>query len=135
MGAWPTPSALQVSQAVSRIRAAKLPDPRQLGNAGSFFKNPIVPDTLADALLAKHPALPRYPAEPGFSKLAAGWLIDQCGFKGFRQKDAGVHTLQALVLVNHGNASGAEIHALAQTIQTTVMERYGVELEAEPIIL
>jgi UDP-N-acetylmuramate dehydrogenase len=135
MGCWPTPSAMDVSHAVARIRTAKLPDPRKLGNAGSFFKNPLVSDAEADALQARYPTLPRYPSVPGYSKLAAGWLIDQCGFKGHRHNDAGVHTQQALVLVNHGHATGCEIQALAQTIQATVKARFGVQLEAEPIIL
>lgn len=135
MPSWPHPGPVDVSRAVIAIRSAKLPDPRTLGNAGSFFKNPLVADAVAEKLVAQHPGLPCYPAGNGNSKLAAGWMIDQSGFKGYRQGDAGVHTRQALVLVNYGNASGSEIHALAQKIQATVLQRYGVQLEAEPIIL
>lgn len=132
---WPQPDACDVSRAVSAIRTAKLPDPRELGNAGSFFKNPVVSEAHAEALLRRYPDLPCYPAGPGRRKLAAGWMIDQAGFKGLRRGDAGVHARQALVLVNHGQASGAEIHALAQSIQAAIRERFGVELEAEPVIL
>jgi UDP-N-acetylmuramate dehydrogenase len=132
---WPNPDARDVGRAVSAIRRAKLPDPRMLGNAGSFFKNPVVSQAEADALALRYPALPRYPAGAGRCKLAAGWMIDQAGFKGMRRGDAGVHARQALVLVNHGQASGAEIHALAQAIQAEIHARFGVELEAEPVIL
>lgn len=129
----PTPQ--DVSEAVIRIRSSKLPDPAELGNAGSFFKNPVVPQAQAEALLAEHPALPHYPAGDGRVKLAAGWLIDQCGLKGHRDGDAGVHARQALVLVNYGKASGGDIRALAQKVQAAVRQRFGVALEAEPIIL
>ncbi|MBV8646240.1 UDP-N-acetylmuramate dehydrogenase [Paludibacterium sp.] len=132
---WPTPTPGDVSQAVINIRKAKLPDPSELGNAGSFFKNPVVPQALADALAGAHPSLPRYPAGPGQCKLAAGWLIEQAGFKGHRQGDAGVHERQALVLVNYGAASGSEIHALAQAIQAEVERRFGVRLSPEPVII
>lgn len=132
---WPHPDARDVSRAIIAIRSAKLPDPRMLGNAGSFFKNPVVSAEQADALAQRYPELPRYPAGPGRYKLAAGWMIDQAGFKGLRRGDAGVHARQALVLVNHGQASGTEIHALAQSIQAEIRARYGVELEAEPVIL
>ncbi|TDR82277.1 UDP-N-acetylmuramate dehydrogenase [Paludibacterium purpuratum] len=135
MPSWPAPTPLDVSQAVVNIRSAKLPDPRKLGNAGSFFKNPVVPQADADALAARYPALPRYPAGNGQCKLAAGWLIEQSGFKGFRQGDAGVHERQALVLVNHGSASGREIRALAQAIQDEVERRFGVRLAPEPVII
>ena len=135
MPSWPASSPLDVSRAIVTIRSAKLPDPKDLGNAGSFFKNPLLPDTKADALIAKHPGLPRYPMGNGLSKLAAGWMIEQSGLKGYREGDAGVHARQALVLVNYGHASGAQIRALAEKIQATVQQRYGVRLEAEPIIL
>ena len=95
----------------------------------------MVSEAHAEALLRRYPDLPCYPAGPGRRKLAAGWMIDQAGFKGLRRGDAGVHARQALVLVNHGQASGAEIHALAQSIQAAIRERFGVELEAEPVIL
>lgn len=133
IGAEPTPS--QVSEAVIHIRNSKLPNPAELGNAGSFFKNPIVPSASAEALLATYPRMPHYPAGPGREKLAAGWLIDQSGLKGYRVGDAGVHAKQALVLVNYGNASGREIWALAQQVQQTVQQRYGILLEPEPLVL
>ena len=126
-------SASDISRAVIAIRQSKLPDPAVLGNAGSFFKNPIIRQELADALIARLPTLPHYPAGEGRVKLAAGWLIDQAGLKGYRQGDAAVHDKQALVLVNHGSASGADILALAAHIQQTVQTRYGVTLETEPV--
>ncbi|MDE1712557.1 UDP-N-acetylmuramate dehydrogenase (plasmid) [Chromobacterium amazonense] len=129
----PTPS--DVSRAVIAIRQSKLPDPAVLGNAGSFFKNPVVSAAQAEQLLASHPQLPHYPAADGRVKLAAGWLIDQCGLKGYRDGDAGVHAKQALVLVNYGEASGAQLHALARKVQEAVRERFGVALEPEPLIL
>ncbi|PXX49158.1 UDP-N-acetylmuramate dehydrogenase [Aquitalea magnusonii] len=128
------PTPLDVSDVVMAIRASKLPDPAVLGNAGSFFKNPVVEQGQADALLQRFPALPHYPAGPGRVKLAAGWLIEQAGLKGYRQGDAGVHARQALVLVNHGQASGSQMWALARHVQDAVRQRYGVELEAEPLV-
>jgi UDP-N-acetylmuramate dehydrogenase len=128
------PTPLDVSDVVMAIRASKLPDPAVLGNAGSFFKNPVIEQSQADALLQRFPALPHYPAGPGRVKLAAGWLIEQAGLKGYRQGDAGVHERQALVLVNHGQASGSQMWALARHVQETVQQRYGVELEAEPLV-
>ncbi|OHX14403.1 UDP-N-acetylmuramate dehydrogenase [Chromobacterium sphagni] len=129
----PTPQ--DVSRAVIAIRRSKLPDPAALGNAGSFFKNPVVSRARAEALLAAHPKLPHYPTADGQVKLAAGWLIDQCGLKGYRNGDAGVHQKQALVLVNYGQARGEEIHALARQVQDAVAQRFGVRLEPEPLIL
>ncbi|WP_137009418.1 UDP-N-acetylmuramate dehydrogenase [Aquitalea aquatilis] len=128
------PTPLDVSDVVMAIRASKLPDPAVLGNAGSFFKNPVIEQVQADALLQRFPALPHYPAGPGRVKLAAGWLIEQAGLKGYRQGDAGVHERQALVLVNHGQASGSQMWALARHVQDAVRQRYGVELEAEPLV-
>lgn len=128
------PTPLDVSDVVMAIRASKLPDPAVLGNAGSFFKNPVIAQSQADALLQRFPALPHYPAGPGRVKLAAGWLIEQAGLKGYRQGDASVHERQALVLVNHGQASGSQMWALARHVQETVQQRYGVELEAEPLV-
>lgn len=130
----PQPTPLDVSDVVMAIRASKLPDPAVLGNAGSFFKNPVIEQSQANALLLRFPALPHYPAGPGRVKLAAGWLIEQAGLKGYRQGDAGVHARQALVLVNHGLASGSQMWALARHVQETVLQRYGVELEAEPLV-
>lgn len=126
-------TAADVSAAVCRIRRAKLPDPARLGNAGSFFKNPAVPAAQAAALAAAHPAMPRYPQSDGTVKLAAGWLIEQCGLKGRSIGGAAVHDKQALVLVNTGRATAADVAVLAALVQNTVAERFGVELESEPV--
>ena len=120
-----------IRQTVIRIRESKLPDPAVLGNAGSFFKNPIVDASLAEDLLDDHPAMTHYPATEGKIKLAAGWLIEQCGWKGFRRGDVGVHDKQALVLVNYGNATGREIYDLSEEIKQSVVAKFGVELERE----
>ncbi len=129
----PTPQ--QVSTAVIAIRRRKLPDPAQIGNAGSFFKNPVVSAAKRDALLAQQPALVSYPQADGSYKLAAGWLIDQCGWKGKSLGAAGVHDQQALVLVNRGGATGAEVLELAEKIRTDVAARFGVEINPEPVIV
>lgn len=126
------PTALDVSRAICSIRSEKLPDPAELANAGSFFKNPVIAAEQADALKQRYPQLVAYPQADGRVKLAAGWLIEQAGWKGFREGDAGVHRLQALVLVNYGQASGLQLLNLAQRIQADVLERFGVELEMEP---
>ena len=130
----PTPS--QVAEAVCRVRRRKLPDPAVLGNAGSFFKNPIVPVAQALALADANPCLPVFPAhgEAG-RKLSAAWLIDACGWKGHRDGDAAVSDRHALVLVNHGRASGAELLALARRIAGSVGERFDIALEPEPRIV
>lgn len=130
-----TPTPRDVSRAVCAIRSEKLPDPRVLGNAGSFFKNPLVPQALADELNARFPGIATYPQPDGRVKLAAGWLIDQAGWKGFRDGDAGVHKLQALVLVNYGQASGRQILDLAWRIQADINARFGIELEIEPNVI
>jgi UDP-N-acetylmuramate dehydrogenase len=130
----PTPS--RVAEAVCRIRRRKLPDPAVIGNAGSFFKNPIVPVALADALKAEHAALPVFRGgDESTRKLSAAWLIDQCGWKGHREGDAGVAASHALVLVNHGHATGAQLLDLARRIAASVQERFGVALEPEPRIV
>ena len=129
------PSIKDVSNAVIAIRQSKLPDPKELGNSGSFFKNPIVREEIANSLKNSYPELPIYDANSGNKKLAAGWLIDQCGLKGYRTGDAGVHKKQALVLVNYGNATGADILALAQFVITHVYEKFGVKLEPEVNII
>ncbi|WP_095148786.1 UDP-N-acetylmuramate dehydrogenase [Pseudomonas sp. Irchel s3a18] len=126
------PTATDVSQAICSIRNEKLPDPAVLGNAGSFFKNPLVPAALAAELRLAHPGLIGYPQADGRVKLAAGWLIEQAGWKGFREGDAGVHRLQSLVLVNYGTATGLELLGLARRIQKDIAERFNVELEMEP---
>ena len=125
------PGIKDVSEAVCTIRRSKLPDPEILGNAGSFFKNPTVDLKFANKLRESFPKLVSYPLTDGNEKLAAGWLIEQCGWKGFREGDAGVHENQALVLVNYGNAKGSQILTLAHRVQNSVYERFGVKLEME----
>ncbi|WP_298732799.1 UDP-N-acetylmuramate dehydrogenase [uncultured Chitinophaga sp.] len=120
-----------ISQAVINIRSSKLPDPAAIGNAGSFFKNPTVDAAQYESLRTAHPNIVAYPVDNGYYKLAAGWLIEQCGWKGYRQNDAGVHAKQALVLVNYGNASGQEIYQLSQQVLDSVKEKFGVDLERE----
>lgn len=125
-----------IREAVCAIRRSKLPDTAVLGNAGSFFKNPIVKDRVADALKSSYENMPIYPTPvAGHKKLAAGWLIDQAGLKGYRMGTVGVHDRQALVLVNHGGATGEEVITLARYVQQRVKERFGIEIEAEVNIL
>lgn len=125
----------QVADAVIAIRRRKLPDPAVIGNAGSFFKNPVVSAEQCAQLLARFPTLVHHRQADGSEKLAAGWLIDQCGWKGRSMGAAGVYAKQALVLVNHGGASGAEVVQLARAIQDDVAARYGVRLEPEPVFI
>ncbi|MEN7528557.1 UDP-N-acetylmuramate dehydrogenase [Cupriavidus sp. 2SB] len=129
------PDAAQIRDAVIAIRSRKLPNPAEIGNAGSFFKNPVVEAALRDKLLADNPALVSYPQADGSYKLAAGWLIDQCGFKGISDGPVGVYDKQALVLVNHGGGTGAALLALANRIADTVEGRFGVRIEPEPVVL
>ena len=126
-----SPSPQNIAKAVIAIRQSKLPDPAVLGNSGSFFKNPVLNKSDFDRLQEDYPKLPHYPQADGTVKVPAGWLIDTLGFKGKRRGDAGVHEHQALVLVNHGNAKGKEILALAEEIQAAVKTTFGIALEAE----
>jgi UDP-N-acetylmuramate dehydrogenase len=129
------PGIREVSEAVIRIRRSKLPDPAVIGNAGSFFKNPEVPEAVYHSLKASYPDLPGYNAGPGRIKLAAGYLIEKCGWKGKVVGHVGMHEKQALVLVNHGGATGSELIEHARRVQTSVMDTFGVELEMEVNIL
>lgn len=124
-----------IFDAVVAVRRAKLPDPALLGNAGSFFKNPVVDAATFEALRAREPQLVFYPQADARVKLAAGWLIDRCGWKGRAMGAAAVHERQALVLVNRGGATGEQVLALAQAIQDDVRERFGVQLEPEPVVI
>ncbi|MEH6687048.1 MAG: UDP-N-acetylmuramate dehydrogenase [Halopseudomonas sabulinigri] len=129
------PDARVVSELVCSIRRSKLPDPADLPNAGSFFKNPLVTQAIAEELLQRFPDMPNFPQADGRCKLAAGWLIEQAGWKGYRRGDVGVHTAQALVLVSYGLARGADIMTLAADIAEDVQQRFGVRLEQEPPLL
>src|SRR5664280_589777 len=129
------PTLKNMRQSVINIRRSKLPDPAVFGNAGSFFKNPVVGNALADNLKKRFPGLPCYNDSPGKIKLAAGWMIDQCGWKGKRIGDAGVHEKQALVLVNYGKATGKEIFDISEKIKLSVFEKYGISLEREVEII
>ena len=126
-----TPSIKDVSNAVIRIRQSKLPDPKLLGNAGSFFKNPVVSNEVLTTIQSSYERVPSYPAGDGHVKLAAGWLIEQAGWKGKRFGNVGVHELQALVLVNYGGGTGKEIYDLSQRIIEDIQEKFGVSLERE----
>ncbi len=117
------------------IRTQKLPNPKQIGNVGSFFQNPIVPNEQLRTLKEAFPQIVSYPENTTHSKLAAGWLIDQCGFKGMKVGNVGVHTNQALVLTHFGNGNSGELLGLATHIQRTVKDRFGVDLVIEPVIL
>jgi UDP-N-acetylmuramate dehydrogenase len=120
-----------ISQAVINIRSSKLPDWKVVGNAGSFFKNPQIPNEQFKLLKEQFPTIVAFPADTQHTKLAAGWLIEQCGWKGYRKGDAGCYPKQALVLVNYGNAKGEEIFELSEQIIESVKEKFGVELERE----
>lgn len=125
-----TPTIKDVSDAVIHIRSSKLPDPKEIGNAGSFFKNPVISNETYQKIKSAHPDLVSYPAGDGM-KLAAGWLIDQAGWKGYREGDIGVHAKQALVLVNYGNGKGKDIYDLSGRILDDVEKKFGVRLERE----
>lgn len=131
-----TPIAADVAQAVIRLRQRKLPDPAVLGNAGSFFKNPILPVEQAEVLLHEHPGLPLFAGTSAATrKVSAAWMIEACGWKGFREGDVGVAATHALVLVNHGQASGMQLLELAHRISASVLETFGVAIEPEPKII
>jgi UDP-N-acetylmuramate dehydrogenase len=125
------PTLKEVSDAVIAIRQSKLPDPKELGNSGSFFKNPIVLKTDFDKIHAIHTEMPHYVISETTVKVPAGWLIEQAGFKGKRFGDAGIHKNQALVLVNYGNATGQEILNVSKDIQETIFRTFGIHIEAE----
>ena len=129
------PAPFHVAEAVVRLRTRKLPDPAVIGNAGSFFKNPIVDTAQAETLKREHPELPAWPQPDGRSKLSAAWLIEAAGLKGSRAGDAGISNRHALVLVNHGHASGGELWAFAQHVIATVQAKFGVRLEPEPVVV
>jgi len=130
------PSIREVADAVIEIRKSKLPDPKDIGNSGSFFKNPTVSASEAARLIDENPGIPHYPVEGSTDvKFPAGWFIEKAGWKGFRRGDAGVHAKQALVLVNYGEATGAEILALSEEIKQSIKDTFGVSLETEVNIL
>jgi UDP-N-acetylmuramate dehydrogenase len=129
------PTIKDVSNSVISIRKQKLPDPKKIGNSGSFFKNPIISKKTFEKLLKKFPEIPHYQIDNKKVKIPAGWLIEQSGFKGKRFGDAAVHEKQALVLVNHGNATGTEIAELAEKIQKTVKKNFKIELTPEVNII
>ncbi|MGV3630566.1 MAG: UDP-N-acetylmuramate dehydrogenase [Bacteroidota bacterium] len=129
------PTIKDVSDAVIAIRQSKLPDPKQIGNAGSFFKNPVVEQAVYDNIRADHPNVPSYPAEAGKVKVPAGWLIEQAGWKGRTFDNYGVHKNQALVLVNYGGATGQQIRDLSSMILEDIKNKFGVELEREVNII
>lgn len=130
-----TPTIKDVSNAVIAIRQSKLPDPKEIGNSGSFFKNPVISVDLYNELIKKNANIPHYPVNNLQVKVPAGWLIEQAGLKGYRNGDAGVHTKQALVLVNYGNATGQELINLAKYVQETVFNKFGIEITPEVNIL
>jgi UDP-N-acetylmuramate dehydrogenase len=129
------PTLKNVSDAVIAIRKSKLPDPKEIGNSGSFFKNPVITQSKFLELQKKHPKVPSYGVSNDAVKVPAGWLIEQAGFKGKRFGNCGVHEKQALVLVNYGNASGKEIYKLAQKIQETILHLFSISLEIEVNII
>lgn len=128
-------SAAEISKTVKEIRNSKLPDPKFIGNAGSFFKNPVISKDQFQQLINEFPKIPSYPQEDGNVKVPAGWLIEQCGWKGKKSGNTGVHDKQALVLVNHGGATGTEVAQLAEQIQTDVSNRFNINIEPEVLIL
>ncbi|MBB6182935.1 UDP-N-acetylmuramate dehydrogenase [Oleiagrimonas soli] len=130
-----TPTPFHVAEAVVHLRTRKLPDPAVIGNAGSFFKNPLVDAETAAALQREYPDMPQWPTPDGGCKLSAAWLIETCGFKGLREGDAGISNRHALVLVNHGRARGDQLWALAQEVRRGVQARFGILLQPEPKVI
>lgn len=131
-----SPTAVHLAEAISRIRTRKLPNPDLIGNAGSFFKNPVLPESDVDRILHQHPLAPVFASgQIGYRKLSAAWLIEQAGWKGFRDGDAGISEQHALVLVNYGSATGAELLAVANQVVASVENRFGIHLQPEPRIL
>jgi UDP-N-acetylmuramate dehydrogenase len=130
-GTWPNPEIAHVRAAIIAIRSSKLPDPKVIGNCGSFFKNPEIPTQQYTSLKLEHENMPGYPTLLNQTKVPAGWLIEQCGWKGKRVGNTGCYDKQALVIVNHGNATGAEVLAHVQNIIASVRERFGIVLEPE----
>jgi UDP-N-acetylmuramate dehydrogenase len=129
------PTIQDISEAVIAIRRSKLPDPKEIGNSGSFFKNPVISKKAFDRFIKKHPDAPFYEVDDNGFKIPAGWLVEQCGFKGKRFGDAGVHDKQALVLVNHGNATGQEILDLSKKIQEEVYKQFKIKIQPEVNII
>ncbi len=129
------PAPFHVAEAVVHLRTRKLPDPAVIGNAGSFFKNPIVEAAVAEALVREHPEMASWPQPDGRRKLSAAWMIEAAGFKGVREGDAGISNRHALVLVNHGKATGPQLWALAQRVMLGVHEKFAVQLEPEPVVI
>jgi UDP-N-acetylmuramate dehydrogenase len=129
------PTILDISNAVIRIRSSKLPDPKTLGNAGSFFKNPLVQKKITTELLKKHPKMPHYPIDEYFEKIPAGWLIEKLGLKGFKKGNVGIYEKQALILVNYGKASGNEILKLSKFVMDNVKECFNIDLDSEVNII
>jgi len=129
------PTIADISKAVIAIRQHKLPNPEEIGNGGSFFKNPVITNTSFEMFIKKYPEAPHYIVSNDTVKIPAGWLVEQCGFKGKRFGDAGVHKNQALVLVNYGDATGEEIVALSEKIQQAVKKKFGIQLETEVNII
>ena len=126
-----SPTPMSVRKVVVEIRESKLPDPKVMGNAGSFFKNPVIEESFYNKLKETYPEIPSYPGENRTVKVPAGWLIEKAGWKGKSLGNAGVHAKQALVIVNHGGATGAEIVALAKEVQRSVLNQFGIEIEME----
>ncbi len=130
-----TPTPQSVANAIIAIRQSKLPDPKYIGNAGSFFKNPVIDQQYYDQLVLRHPKLSGYPQGNGLCKIAAGWLIDQAGWKGKQIGNVGMYEKQALVLVNYGVASLHDVQRVSRAVQDAVMEKFGIQLEPEPVLV